>query len=180
MGECAYFLKAQFPNQKTAKIAEKELDAFFEEASRAYWLWQDSPLKEADFWKEYAKQFPRMMEYAQIIGAKERSDLGRKCDFGSEDNGVGREGNVITHWAEVGHMSEWTPLAEFIKKKYGATRVVWDTEENGCGSLESLQLYEYEDIVSDILKHKELHPLLIGINKELDMILEPLLKGKKS
>jgi hypothetical protein len=117
------------------------------------------------------------MEYAQIIGAKDRDDLSRKCDFGSEGNEVGRENNIITWYAEVGHMSEWTPLAEFIKKKYGASRVVYDTEENGIGSLESLQLYEYEDIVTDILKHKELYPLLIGINKELDLLIEPLLKG---
>lgn len=179
MGECAYFLKAAFPTEAAAKKAEPELNALFLEAQDAYWLWQDSPLKGEAFWNEYAAKFPRMMEYAQIIGAKNRDDLGRKCDFGFDSNEVGRNGNVISWWAEVGHMSEWTPLAEFIKKKYGAFRVVWDTEENGIGSLESLQLYEYEDIVTDILKHEELYPLLIGINKELDMLLEPILKGKK-
>jgi hypothetical protein len=115
MGECAYFLKAAFLTEAAAKKAEPELNAFFLEAQDAYWLWQDSPLKGKAFWKEYATKFPRMMEYAQIIGAKDRSDLYRKCDFGSEGDQVGREGNVLTWWAEVGHMSEWTPLAESRK-----------------------------------------------------------------
>jgi hypothetical protein len=178
MSECYYFLKAQFLNQKTAKTVEKQLNAFFWEAQKAYWFWQDSPLEEQNFWKEYAKQFPRMMEYAQIIGAKNRSDLSRKCDFGSEEELI-RENNIIGRSAEIGGMSDWSPLANFIKKKYGAVRVVWSNEENGIGSLDSLKLYDYEEIVSDILKHKELLPLLIGINEELTILLEPLLKGKK-
>jgi hypothetical protein len=66
-----------------------------------------------------------------------------------------------------------------MRKKYGATRVLWDTEENGTGSLDSIQLYEYEDIVSDILKHTELHPLLLGIHDDLDVLLDMKMRTPK-
>jgi hypothetical protein len=167
---------------------EKKLDEFFAEARNAYEFWQSNrafnayeergrgigeKMIEKKFWEEYAEKFPTMMEYAKSIGAKSREDLSGKADFGQDDNKVLRQGNVLC-WGDssVWHFADWSPLTAFLQKKFGARKVVWNTEENGCGSLESLQLYEWEQIVTDILKHKELHPLLIGVNPELDTLLE--------
>jgi hypothetical protein len=58
----------------------------------------------------------------------------------------------------------------------GAIKVVWNTEENGCGGIDSLNLYEWEEIVKDILKKKQILPLLMGINKELDELISGILK----
>lgn len=38
-------------------------------------------------------------------------------------------------------------------------------------------LYDCDEIVADILKQKKILPTLIGINKELDELIEESLKG---
>lgn len=182
MGTCAYFLKAAFPTEAIAKKTSKKLTKFFAEAREAYSFWQDNrevEKTEEEFYIEYAKKFPTMMEYIQSIGAKTREDLSGEVDFGQNEYEVIRQGNVLCYQdCEVWHFATWTPLSAFIKQKFGAVKVVWNSEDSGCGSLDSLQLYEWEQIVTDILKSKELHPLLIGINTELDTLLETTMKKR--
>jgi len=182
MGSCAYFLKAAFPTGAIAKKTKKKLTEFFAEARDAYMFWQNNrgdQMTEEEFYIEYEKKFPTMMEYIQSIGAKTREDLSGEVDFGQNEYEVIQIGNVLCYQdCEVWHFSNWTNLTRFIQKKFGAVKVVWNYEDSGCGSLASLQLYEWEQIVTDILKHKELHPLLIGINTELDTLLETTMKKR--
>ena len=188
MGECAYYLKAAFPTEAIAIKVEKKLNAFFKESMDAYTFWQASRDSEAEdsFWKVYSKKFPRMMKYltASNIGQRGNPDwkgLSGHADFGQDDYVVLRQGNVLCWEASsVWHFANWQPLADFIKSEYSATKVVWATEEGGCSSLEALQLYNWKQIVQDILDHKELYPTLIGINDELNILLEPLMKGKRT
>jgi hypothetical protein len=177
MGECAYFLKAAFPSEAIARKMEKKLEAFFKEASEAYNAWQEQDNREGTepFWTDFAIKFPTVWEYIQSQNLSK--DLSGKLDFGQDSANIIRDGNVLCRLADsVWHFANWNPLAAFIKQKFGAVKVVWDKDENGCGSLGSLNLYEWEDIVKDILNHKELHPLLIKINPELDTLLEIAIK----
>jgi hypothetical protein len=96
-------------------------------------------------------------------------------DFGETDFGnspVYQSGSELAWDAVVWHMSDWGPLCDFIQKKFGATKVVWDTEEGGCGSLENLNLYDWEDIVRTILKKKKILPLLLHVHNDLDIFIE--------
>ncbi len=59
-------------------------------------------------------------------------------------------------------------------------KVVWATEESdSIGSLEKLDLYPWEEIVSQILKQKQILPTMIGLHKDLDELIETEL-GRKS
>jgi hypothetical protein len=82
----------------------------------------------------------------------------------------------LLYSAFVSHMEDWTHVAESLKKEFGAARVVWGNEENGCGSLDGLQFEDNERIVQDILKRKTLLPGLLGINEELDALIADKLK----
>ena len=185
MGECAYYLKAEFKDKKTATDVSIKLNAFFSEASKAYDFYQEA--REGDpkeFWQKFESQYPLVFDYAKTLpgyGKKSPQEvLSGNTDFGQEeDNEVRQADNVLGWGAEVWHMANWSPLATYIQTHFGAVKCVWDTEENGCGSLDSLQLYDWEEIVSDILKHKELYSLLIGVNDDLDAMLDIKMKGTK-
>lgn len=82
----------------------------------------------------------------------------------------------MDYQASVSHMADWTHVAESLKKEFGASKVVWTNEENGCGSLDDLQFEDNERIVQDILKRKTLLPSLLGINDELDALIADKLK----
>ena len=185
MGECAYYLKAQFKDVKTATDVSIKLNAFFSEASKAYDFYQEAREgNPKEFWKTFESQYPLLFDYAKTLpgyGKKSPQEvLSGNTDFGQEEDNVVRQADDTLGWgAEVWHMANWGPLATYIEKKFGAVKVVTDTEENGCGSLDSLQLYDYEAIVNHLLKHKELFPLLIGVHDDLDTMLDIKMKGTK-
>jgi hypothetical protein len=177
MGECAYYLKAEFPTETIAKAMAKKMNKFFMESIGAYSFWQkDRDSNQDTFWKDFEKKFPLMSEYVKDAGlwGKDPNDLSGNIDFGQDEHNENLVRGTTVGWggADVWHLSDWSPVCDFIKKKYGAVKVVWDTEENGCGSLDALQLYDWEKIVRDILEHKELHPLLIRINNDFDELLD--------
>ena len=183
MGECAYYLKAAFKSPAEAKKAAGKIERFLKQVKEAHEFYQEgSPRK--DFWVEFEERFPTVMEYVKTLpGYKLQPELfilSGKLDVGTdESNECLCLGNVVA-WGDacVWHMAEWGPLALFIKEKFGAIKVVTDNEENGCCSLGALQLYDYESIVTDILKNKALLPLLIGVNKDLDELVEPRLRKR--
>lgn len=186
MGECAYFLKAEFKDKKTATNVAQKLNAFFKEASKAYNFYQDAREgNPKEFWQKFESQYPLLFDYAKTLpGYGKKSPqkvLSGNTDFGQEEDDEVRQVDNILGWvAEVWHMADWSPLAAYIKEKFGAIKVVIDTEENGCGSLDSLMLYDYEAIVDRLLKHKELFPMLMGVHDDLDAMLDIKMKGKRS
>lgn len=193
MGECAYYLKAAFKTPAEARRAASKLDAFFGEIKDAQDFYQEgdvegratSPAQFAkNFWKEFRKRFPAVMEYVESLDdykpGCDTDVLSGNLEIGADENNEFLVNGNVVAWGDacVWHMASWTPLAAFIKTKFGATRVVWDNEENGCGSLDSLQLYDYSGILEDILKNKALLPLLIGVNPSLTELVEARLKKK--
>ena len=183
MGECAYFLKAEFQSEARAEEVSKELNKFFAEAKDAYNFWQKGrDGNEETFYKTFEKEYPLTTEYlkdADLWGKKGKNvhALSGKIDFGQEGDETLVQGTTVG-WGSDGvwHFSNWTPVCNFIKKKYGAIKVVWSNEENGCSGLDALNLYDWEQIVRDILKNKELHPLLLRTNDELDELLDYTVK----
>lgn len=182
MGECAYFLKAEFISAAAAKKAQSGIKQFIKEANEAYNYWQDNrgPEDSKVFWKEFKRKFPLVTEYtlaAGLFGGNDLNDLSGNLDFGQEDNQVQRNGNIISYTAStVWHFADWSHFADFIKSKYGARKVVWSSEENDCGGIDSLNLYEWEEIVRIILNQKKILPVLLGLHDDLDALIEPLLK----
>jgi hypothetical protein len=198
MSECFYFLKAEFPNKEKATKAREELNKFFAQAREAYYFWQETPecnraviMKIVmnsrgrhtgkNFMKDLKKKYPLVAEYGEINGFKCYDDFSRNLNLCiTEDNEVRQVDNILGWSEEVSHMASWGPLCNFIQKKHGAVRTVWKTEEDGCGSLDSLQLYDYEGIVTELMKHEELFPLIIGIHEELNAMIDIKIKERRS
>jgi hypothetical protein len=183
MGECAYYLKAQFLTAKDAKKAGEELDAFFSEAREAYDFYQgvNSGLETGspeNFWITFESKFPIVTDYAKTLPGygkdKSHTVLSGLLDFGQDENNETRVDGDTIGWgdAAVWHMADWSALATYIQTHFGAVKCVWDTEENGCGSLNSLMLYDYEEIINSLLKHTELFPLLLRVHDDLDKLLD--------
>jgi len=104
-------------------------------------------------------------------------DSGWAYDTNGEEltNRLCMEKDELSYMASVSHMADWTHIAESLKG-FGAEKVIWGTEEDGCYSLDSLQFEDHERIVQDILKRKTLLPSLLGINDELDALIADKLK----
>lgn len=182
MAECAYFLKAEFQTEAIAHAMAKKMDEFFLESMKAYSFYQKEREGDRDaFRKGLEQKFPLVTEYIKKSGLWLKLNLSCELDFGQDENNETIVQGTTVSWCdgEIWHMADWTNVCVFIKKKFGAIKVVWGNEENGCGSLDSLNLYDWEQIVRDILKNKELHPLLIHTNSELDELLDRTLKQDK-
>ena len=190
MGECAYYLKAQFKSKKAAKIAAAKIDDFLAEATDAsnFYDHNNDSLKvpPKTFWKEFESKFPLTFDYVKTLpGFKMTADpqtvLSGNLDFGQDENNETLVQSTTVCWGDacVWHMADWTLLCNYIVKKFGAIKAVWDTEENGCGSLDHLQLYDYEKIVNDILNQKDALPLLLGVNEDLNLLIDIKIKNQK-
>ena len=181
MSECAYYFKAAFPSVKAAKTAAEELQKFFLEAMDANdFIHEFSGIctHAKKFWGILDKKYPRVSEYLKVVGLWKNKSMDLPLDFGSD-----RDNEVYVSGAEIGwgdgsvwHFADWSPLCEFVKKKYGATKAVWDNEENGCGSLDSLNLYDWGAIVQNLLKNKTLWPMLLHVHPDLTALLEARMK----
>ena len=186
MGECAYYIKAAFKTEVEAKEAFKRLNAFLKESVKAYSFWQDGRSKKGPtFWKAFETNFPLISGYikkyvtenGKTVWGGDPNDLSGSMDFGEEDPVAGMSGNIVGYGdSNVWHMADWQPFANYITGELGAVKVVWDTEENGCGSIDCLSLYDWEEIVKDVLKQRQLLPCLLGVNKDLDELISSKLK----
>ena len=148
MGECTYFFKAQFKTPAQAKKALPKIKAFIEEIREAYKFWHKYRGKL--FWKEFGTKFPLANAYLISLDA----EASGKLDFGQDEfNEPVLNGSIIEYEAyNVWHLADWGGLINFFKENYGAVKVVVANEEDGTGSLDSLNLYEYQEIVEAILK----------------------------
>jgi hypothetical protein len=87
-----------------------------------------------------------------IWGGDKSNSLAGLLDLGQNDTYLNQEGPVIEYAAQdVWHFSDWSYLAAFIKEHFQAVRVVTASEEEGCGSLEMLQLYDWEGLLRSLV-----------------------------
>ena len=187
MAECTYFLKAQFPSKKEADQAVAKTSKFLSLVAQAYQYYQgensDGKQTMGHTLEEFQVKFPSVWNCLQRIPGETFDDLGSlsgHLDYGQSeedrDASLYNDGSVLVYSQEVWHMADWDLLLVFLKD-LGAIRVVTDSEEGG-GSLDGLQLYDWAGIVSDILKKVNPHTM-IGINKDLDDLLESKLKTRR-
>ena len=146
MGECMYYLKARFPKGTLTKKKSKEIFNYFEKN------------QEGDDGWAYDCNGEELSDrlHINILSPDEYPD-------------------ELAYSSCVSHMSDWSHIADSLKG-FGAAKVIWSTEENGCGDLDNLQLEDNEKIVKDILKRRILLPSLLGINDELDALIADKLK----
>lgn len=172
MGSCAYYLKAMFRTEDEATEIQPRLERLFLQLIESR---KDNSFRPRH--KAASENYPLAMEFIKTLPTwKDKTDLRPQTYYvdvgGDETNGVEQYDNVL-YWADadVGHMTNWTPLVKFIKSKFNAVRVVWGSEENGVSSMDGLSLYDWEAIVTDLLKQKAMLPLMLGINNELDELI---------
>jgi hypothetical protein len=188
MGECTYYLKAQFKNKSAATKARPKIKKFLKEAIKAYDYWQKhrgGDTSNTTFWRAFKTKFPTIYEYLKSAGLADGgkgNELSGTLDFGQCEDDIDNIclmdsaiGYVATN---VWHFSDWSNLAAFITSKFGAVKTVWSSDEDGCGSLEGLQLYDYEGIVEVLLKKAETDDVLVlgikGIHPDLDVFLNKI------
>lgn len=184
MGECVYYLKAKFPEEKRAKAALKEIGALQEEGEEVDDFIESNETESKEFWPGFEKKFPHISAYLKSInlfGSKEKGDLEGVLNFGNPENDapyLDGEGTLCLS-AYVWHFAKWSPIADYLVKAFGATKTAVDTEEDGCGSMDNLQFYDYQEIVESILNHKDVLPLLLHINSDLDELIDERLRSRK-
>lgn len=183
MGECAYFLKAEFPSDTIAENKKSVLDNFFSQMQDAYDFYQSNRGGDAgSFWKDFSTLFPVVWRYV-LSFEPQALTCPITCLYGKLDVGDSKDlkfqvwGSVVSWEASyVWHFADWTYLTKFIEKEFGAIKSVASSEEVGCGSIDGLNLYEWEDIVRNILKNTAVLPLLINTHPDLDILIETQLK----
>ena len=181
MGSCNYYFKADFGTEEAAAKVVPELKQFLRQAatfSMDNVIYsgispQGNPPNIAKKKMEIIRnKYPLMAEYIDFIGGF--SKLDHNQDFGQDDDEIESLNNtnsVIAYVGiEVGHTTSWSDLCEFIKHKWHAVKAVWGSEEEGC-NLDSLNLWEWEEIVQALLKQPILHTLM-GTHNDLDVLIE--------
>ncbi len=166
MGECNYYLKAQFGTEEEAVTALKGLIKLVKAIERA------SPriLGRAG---RFLKEFFTISKMASIwIDPDEHEDYLPDCNLGDEPYVAG---NVLYYMACVSHITSWGRLCNYMEKKFNAIKVVCATEEDGY-NMDSLHLYEWEEIVKALLKKKDILPLLLNAHNDLDALISLTLK----
>ena len=190
MGECTYYFKAQFKSDTAAKKALPKIQKFLLENLKAQDFWQanrgESPTQEV-FWEQFKEKFPITTAYLKsfnmLDGEKNNGLAGRLdlCSYPENVEYIQLDGSVIGYTAnDVWHFADWSPLAEFLKTQFGAIKVAISSEENGCGSLDSLQLFDYRGIVECLVKRAkseakkgktELFNAITGTHTDLNYLL---------
>jgi hypothetical protein len=164
MGEAVYSLKAQFRTKREAALTCRGLNKFLEENLKAN---MDS--------RTNLESYPLVKEYLQII--KGTWDDLQDYDLNGDTQAF-CDGAVLIYSANVGHLGDWDNLQTYVQEKYKPIKIVWGSEEYG-GSLDALQLYQWEGIVQAILKHKKTLPFLLGIHKDFDQLISMTLRKRR-
>lgn len=106
----------------------------------------------AEFWKAFCSKFPLVVEMlkgvrdpghvkniwnekALVLETDPGNALSGHINFGSEDDlnhALSCDKYVLRFEAEVWHMAEWDTLCKFLKKKFGAVKAGWISEEGIC------------------------------------------------
>ena len=139
MGEARYYLKAKIPNLSSKRDEIKE---FFVEVYRAeeYFHENTGTVRES-FWAEFAKMFPATCDLLKdvvyngkhVLGGDISVLYGLLCysDTMSMDTDplIDCAGDQLKYSAEVWHFADWDPIVPYLKRRWGATRAGWLSDE---------------------------------------------------
>jgi hypothetical protein len=182
MGECAYAFKLGFDSEAQAKKALPKVKRFIKQAEQAYNFWQKNRDRACSFWSAFEQAFPLITEYVKEVKDHEKKEiwgedyhngLSGHLDFG-QDGKVKVIDNTIYYYADpVWHFMDWDDMVNFLQKKTKAIRAVWGSDEGTGTSYDSLNLYEYQEIVEAILTKATPDILLSlkGVHPHLDDLI---------
>ena len=132
MAEADYFLSAILPEMSYAPLL-----GFIEEGQLAstYWHNRRNEMPQ-DFWPTFRLTFPNVVEYLQLTSDVNvetgdcDNDLAGLLDFGDEENRYEYNNGVFTWRAHVWHFADWSPLEQFLTRRFGATAIEWRSDED--------------------------------------------------
>jgi len=135
MGESWFYLKAKFPDERSAARAEKIARAVLKELAEFHDDWQkirkerSIPVKKRH--EELLKKHPLVAELIKLPEPPDDDDamnyLAGECEM-HKDFDLEREENTIYLQCLVWHLASWDNVAEFFYK-LGASWVGWLNEE---------------------------------------------------
>jgi hypothetical protein len=119
--------------------------------------------------------FPLVYEYM----GKE-VDLSGKVSFGTEDDLehlILIRGTILAYSAEVSHLADWSLLAAFMKKKFGAKEVLIASEEDGSTNIVNHLILEFE--AKELAKkYRKLHRQVANIKDDLQTLYNSCIEGQ--
>ncbi len=138
MPTAIYYLKARFIDAEAAAAALPAIQAFVEQGVRSRDWWRSNRTLESKgerraFWARFQGLFPTVHDYlADKAGGDCSEALLGLLEFGSPDRTeLECDGRFLKYKAEVWHGTDWTPMGEFVKRKFGALAYAWIGDEPG-------------------------------------------------
>ncbi len=147
MGEAMYYTKIFFDTPQDAQKAVPKIKKFFKQGFKAYDFWQKRQETENrdKLWDQIDKKFPEVGNYLRTVqyknfntgefeiayGNDPDNALAGLLDFGdkNEIELMRVVDNAIWYSAYVWHFADWNPILNFIRKRYGALRTEWLSDE---------------------------------------------------
>lgn len=147
MGEARYYTKIFFDTPQDAQKAFPKIQKFFKQGFKAYDFWQKRQETENrdKLWDQIDKKFPEVGNYLRTVqyknfntgefeiayGNDPDNALAGLLDFGdkNEIKLMRVVDNAIWYSAYVWHFADWNPILNFIRKRYGALRTEWLSDE---------------------------------------------------
>ena len=147
MGEARYYTKIFFDTPQDAQKAVPKIQKFFKQGFKAYDFWQKRQETENrdKLWNQIDKKFPEVGNYLRTVqyknfntgefeiayGNDPDNALAGLLDFGdkNEIELMRVVDNAIWYSAYVWHFADWNPILNFIRKRYGALRTEWLSDE---------------------------------------------------
>lgn len=175
MSEAFYYMKAIFP-QPLNKKEKEDITSFFTEMCDAadHWHKHREFSDEEVFWNDFQTRFPVVSQYISSIKSLTRPYNGNsftgvlmhRTDEDITDR-IFLEGSEFYLSSEQSSFFSPDHIGNFLKSHFGAVIFRWgdDIEIDYHGILDAEITNE---ILTDLLKQKEILPTLIGINPILD------------
>jgi hypothetical protein len=147
MGEATYYCKIFFDSNQSAEQALPKIKAFLKQGVQAadFWHKYRDTTNHEKFWQDVDREFPEIGNYLRTaevtsfhdkkvrpaFGGDHDNDLAGLLDFGDESDidRMSVYGNIIRYSAYVWHFADWDPMLDFIKRRYGAERYTWLSDE---------------------------------------------------
>jgi hypothetical protein len=159
MGDCFFYLVAEFPSEKRAECFLPVFRSFLEEQARCAEEWQRirrnhavSPRKR---YEELRRRYPMAMAWVRLCSFERNDSIDTDDSMNLlaghlfeplDDYELQREGELLKLKARVWHLSSWSHLVEFCVLKGGA-RSQWISEED----VERSKCSDDEAIFADLL-----------------------------
>lgn len=148
MGECVYYLKAEFEDEQKAKAALETAEKFLARVYECADRWQDNRSHDINVAQgalaALKEEYHDVFEGLGLLGVE--ADPGLNCLAGelnapdlSSDGDISQMGSVVFMSGTVWHGADWTGFEEYFRK-LGAIAVGWISEEDAGGPWDQIEM----------------------------------------